>query len=111
MPDKPSLSPRPIEKTLGGGIVATVFLYIQPHMPNFQLPNTFRSWLPMNSAVGYSGVCLVCGLVYGSLVGCSHWLALKLKATDSRNLIGKAIFLIGVVGGFVVPFAVLLKRS
>lgn len=109
MPDKPSLSPRPIETTLGGGIVATVFLFVLPHMPNFQLPNTFRSWLPMDSTVGYAVVCLVCGLAYGSLVGCSHWLALK--ATDSHNLVGKAMFFIGLVGGFVLPYAVLLKRS
>jgi hypothetical protein len=110
MKDKPYLSPRPIETTVSGAIVAAVFLFVLPHMPNFQFPNMLRSLLPSKNVLAFAGVSLLLGTAYGILLGCSHWLALRLTPIVTFRLVGKTVFVVAAVGGFVIPFILLLKR-
>lgn len=109
-PKQGSGGPPPIQNGIGGGIVASGFFFVLPFLELFYVPDWLFRLVPIPYHISvHFGVSCLFGFVFGSVVCVAHRVALRCATrTGFRRTLNMAFFLIAVIGGFALPFAIFL---
>ena len=90
--------------------MASGFFFVLPFLENFYVPDWLFHLVPSPYYISWHfGVCCLFGLVFGSVVWVAHSVALRCTAQAGlHQTLNMAFFLIALIGGFALPFAIFL---